>query len=145
MSITCCAIKGKEIRYFVTNCHVAQLVGLSLAELLVLEFGCSNPEGSLSSFPFSKFLSLVSFFRVRLSVRLRFRVSVRVRIRVKVRFCLSPPIVHELVLSLSWLSFPLVRFRHNHLTVVILLLARLSIIFIGSSALLGRPRCSLSI
>ena len=36
--------------------------------------------------PFSKFLSLVSFFRVRLSVMVRFRVSVRVRIRVKVRF-----------------------------------------------------------
>ena len=37
-------------------------------------------------FPFSKFLSLDSFFRVRLSVMVRFRVSVRVRIRVKVRF-----------------------------------------------------------
>ena len=37
-------------------------------------------------FPFSKFLSLVSFFRISLSVRLRFRVSVRVRISVKVRF-----------------------------------------------------------
>ena len=45
--------------------------------------GSSNPEGSLFS-PFSKFLSLVSFFRVRLSVWLSFRV--RVRIRVKVRF-----------------------------------------------------------
>ena len=33
-------------------------------------------------FPFSKFLSLVSFFRVRLSVRVRFRV----RLRVKARF-----------------------------------------------------------
>ena len=53
----------------------AQLVGLSHAELLVLEFGSSNPEGFLFSFPFSKFL--LSFY---------FRVSVRVRIRVKVRF-----------------------------------------------------------
>ena len=148
MSITCCAIKGKEIRYFVTNCHLAQLVGLSHEELLVFKSFGVRIRKVLSLFsPFSKFLSSVSFYRVRLSVRLRFRVSVRVRIRVKVkvRFCLSPPIVRELVLSLSWLSFPLVRFRHNHLTVVILLLARLSIIFIGSSALLGRPRCSLSI
>ena len=48
LSITCCAIKGKEIRYFVTNCRLAQLVGLSRAELLVLESGSSNPEG----FPF---------------------------------------------------------------------------------------------
>ena len=40
--------------------------------------------GRFFFFPFSKFLSLVSFFRVRLSVRLRFRDSVR--IRVKVRF-----------------------------------------------------------
>ena len=39
---------------------------------------------SLFFFPFSKFLSLVSFLRVRFSVRLRFRVSVRVRIRAKV-------------------------------------------------------------
>ena len=61
------------------------MVGLSHAELLVWEFGSSNPKVFLFFF-FSKFLSLVSFFRVRLSVRLRFRVSVRVRIRVKVRF-----------------------------------------------------------
>ena len=55
--------------------------------MLVLVFGSSNPEGSLFFFPFSKFLSLVSFFfRVRLSVRFRVRVSVGVRIRVKVRF-----------------------------------------------------------
>ena len=33
----------------------------------------------LSLFFFSKFLSLVSFFRVRLSVRVRFRVRIRVR------------------------------------------------------------------
>ena len=59
------------------------MVGLSHAERLVWEFGSSNPEGSLF-FPFSKFLSLVSLFMVRLSVMVR--VSVRVRIRVKVRF-----------------------------------------------------------
>ena len=64
------------------NCHLARLVGLSHTELLVLEFRSSNPEGFLFFLPFSKFLSLVSFFRVRLSVRLRFRI----RIRVKVRF-----------------------------------------------------------
>ena len=59
------------------------MAGLLHVELLVLEFWSSNPEGSLFFFfPFSKFLSLASFFRVRLSVRLRFRV----RIRVKVRF-----------------------------------------------------------
>ena len=61
------------------NCH--QLVGLSHAELLLLEFGSSNPEGFLF-FSSSKFLSLVSFVRLRLSVRLRFRLSVRVRIRL---------------------------------------------------------------
>ena len=60
-------------------------------------------------FPFSKFLSLDSFFRVRLSVMVRFRVSVRVRLG----FDPSSPIVRELVLSLTRLSFPLVRFRHN--------------------------------
>ena len=88
MSITCCAIKGKEIRYFVTNCHLAQLVGLSHEELLVFKsFGVRIRKVLSLFFPFSKFLSSVSFFRVRLSVRLRFRVSVRVRIRaVKVRF-----------------------------------------------------------
>ena len=67
-----------------TNCEVAWLVGLSYAIRLVLEFWSLNPEGFF--FPFSKFLSLVSFFRVRLSVMVRFRVSVRVRIRVRVRF-----------------------------------------------------------
>ena len=36
--------------------------------------------------PCSKFLSLVSVFRVRVSVRIRFRVSVRVRIRVRFMF-----------------------------------------------------------
>ena len=49
-----------------------QQEGLSItyAKRLVLDFGSSNPEGSLFFFPFSKFLSLVSFFRVRLySVR----------------------------------------------------------------------------
>ena len=34
-------------------------------------------------FPFSKFLSLDSFFRVRLSVLVRFRVRVRIRVRVR--------------------------------------------------------------
>ena len=38
LSITCCTIKGKEIRLFVTNRHLARLVGLSHAELLVWEF-----------------------------------------------------------------------------------------------------------
>ena len=61
------------------------MVGLSYAIRLVLHFRSSNPEGFFF-FPFSKFLSLDSFFRVRLSVRVRFRVSIRVRIRVKVRF-----------------------------------------------------------
>ena len=42
-----------------------------------------------------------------------FRVSVRVKIRVKVSDP-SSPIVRELVFSLTRLSFPLVRFRHNH-------------------------------
>ena len=32
----------------------------------------------------------------------------------------SSPIVRELVLSLTRLSFPLVRFRHNHQCVVLL-------------------------
>ena len=117
LSITCCTIKAKKIRYFVTNCCLAQLVGLSHAELLVLgfEFGRSSPEGSLSfcSFFLVSFLSF--FFRVTLRVRIRFRVSVsvRVRIRVKVSFEPSSPIVRELVLSLTRFSFPLVRFRHN--------------------------------
>ena len=70
--------------WFATNCHLAVAHLPSYAERLVLEFCSSNPKDSIF-FPFSKFLSLVSF-RVRVSVRLRFRVSVRVRIRVKVRF-----------------------------------------------------------
>ena len=57
------------------------MVGLSHGAV-ILQFGSSKLEGSLFFFFFSKFLSLVSFFRVRLSVRLRFRVSVRVRIKV---------------------------------------------------------------
>ena len=52
---------------------------------------------------FSLFFSLVSFFRVRLSVRARFRVRVKV----------TSPIIRELVLSLTRLSFPLVRLGHN--------------------------------
>ena len=59
------------------------------------------------SFFFSKFLSLVSHFRVRLSVMIGFRVGLRLG------FEPSSPIVHELVLSLAQLSFPLVRFKHN--------------------------------
>ena len=91
LSITCCTIKCKEIMYFGTNCHLAQLFGLSCAERLVWEF----ESGRFSFFfPFSRFLSLVSFFRARLSVSVRFRVS---------------------VLSLTRLSFPLVRFRRNPL------------------------------
>ena len=82
LSITCCAMKRKEIMQFATNCYLAQLVGLSYAERLVFESG----RFSFLFLPFSKFLSLVSFLRVRLSVRVRFSVSVRVRIRVKVRF-----------------------------------------------------------
>ena len=81
LSITCCAMKGKEIMYFGANCHLGQLVGLSHVERLVLEFGSSNRQGSC--FFFSLFLSffplLSFFFRVSLSVRVRFRVSVRVR------------------------------------------------------------------
>ena len=68
-------------------------------------FCSSNPEGSLSFFLFSKFLSSVSLFRVR--------VRVVIRIRVRFKFKPSSPIVRELVLSLTRLSFPLVRFRHN--------------------------------
>ena len=37
-------------------------------------------------FPFSKFLSLVSLFRVGLSVRLSIRLWVRLRVRIVVRF-----------------------------------------------------------
>ena len=50
-------------------------------------FCSSNPEVYLF-FIFSKFLTSVSFFRVRFSVRvmIRVRVSVRVIIRVRVRF-----------------------------------------------------------
>ena len=50
LSITCCAMKRKEIMQFATNCYLAQLVGLSYAERLVLEFWSSNPEASLSCF-----------------------------------------------------------------------------------------------
>ena len=50
---------------------------------------------------FSKFLSLISFFRVGVKIRIRFR------------FEPSSPIARELILSLTRLSFPLVRFRHN--------------------------------
>ena len=39
LSITCCAIKGKEIRYFVMNCHLAQLVGLSHVEVWEFKSG----------------------------------------------------------------------------------------------------------
>ena len=47
------------------------------------EFCSSNPEGSIYFFPFSKFLSLVSFFfRVKLSVS----VSVKFRFRFRFRF-----------------------------------------------------------
>ena len=38
----------------VLNCHLGRLVGLSHMELLVMEFGSSNPEGFLF---FSLFLS----------------------------------------------------------------------------------------
>ena len=88
---------------FVTNCHLAQWVGLSFAERLVLEFGSLNPEGSLF---FSKFLSLVSFLGLALGLSLGFEPS--------------SPIVRELVLSLTRLSFPLVRFRHNPVTCAML-------------------------
>ena len=53
-------------------------------------------------YPFSKILYSVSFFRVRLSVRLRFRF----RVGVRKPFSL---IVRELLLSLTRLSFQLVR------------------------------------
>ena len=60
---------------------------------------------------FSKFLSLVSIFRARLSVKLSARVRGNV-VRVWFQhFKPSSPIVRELVLSLTRLSFPLVRFR----------------------------------
>ena len=65
------------------NCHLAQLVGFIARG--TVSFGIRKVF-SCFFFPFSKFLSLVSFFRISLSVRLRFRVSVRVRISVKVRF-----------------------------------------------------------
>ena len=85
------------------------MVRLSYPILLVLDFGSSNPEGFF--FSFSKFLSLVSFFRVRPSVRVRFRVSIA--LGLVLGFEPSSPIVRELVLSLTRLSFLLVRFRHN--------------------------------
>ena len=50
----------------------------------IWEFGSSNPEGSLFFFSFSKFLSLVSLFRVRLSVTVSVSVSVGVSVRVRV-------------------------------------------------------------
>ena len=53
------------------------MVGLSYLIRLVLHFRSSNPEGFFYFFPFSKFLSLDSFFRVRLSVMVRVRVRVR--------------------------------------------------------------------
>ena len=59
-------MKGKEIMSFVTNCHLAQWVGLSYAEQLVLEFGSLNPEGSLF---FSKVSFLSFFVSVRVSIR----------------------------------------------------------------------------
>ena len=56
--------------------NLAQLVGLSHVERLVLGV-LQFESGRFSScfFPFSKFLSLVSFFivRVRVRVRIRFR------------------------------------------------------------------------
>ena len=65
---------------------------------------------------FSKFLSPVSFFRVRLSVRLsvRVRLGLALGLWLGLGFKPSSPIVRELVVSLTRLSFPLVRFGHNH-------------------------------
>ena len=50
------------------------MVGLSYVIRLVLEFWSLNPEFIIFIFPFSKFLSLVSFFRFRVSVRIRVKV-----------------------------------------------------------------------
>ena len=64
------------------NCRVAPLVRLSYPIRLVWEFGSSNPEGFfVFCFPFSKFLSLVSFFRDRLRVSISISISIRVRVR----------------------------------------------------------------
>ena len=56
LSITCCAINGKKIMYLATKI-IRGAVSLRVRIRKVIYF-----------FPFSKFLSLVSFFRVRLSV-----------------------------------------------------------------------------
>ena len=79
------------------------MVGLSYAVRLVLHFRSSNPEVFLFFFPFSKFLSLDYFFTVGLGLGLGLGLG----------FDPSSPIVSELVLSLTRLSFPFVRFRHN--------------------------------
>ena len=104
--ITCCAIK-RQGNYVVCNESPSGTVGWIVARGAAgfRLFCSSNPEGSLSFFLFSKFLSSVSLFRVRV------RVRVVVRIRVRFKFKPSSPIVHELVLNVTWLSFPLVRFR----------------------------------
>ena len=107
LSITCCAIKGKEIRWFVTNCHLAQLVGLSYAGLLVLEFGSSNIRKVL-------FFLLLSFFPEFLFLVLGLVLG----LGLGLGFESSSLIVRELVLSLTRLPFPLVRFRHNPQLVV---------------------------
>ena len=54
--------------WFATNCHLGQLVGLSHVERWVLGSFVVRIRKVLFIFSFSKFLSLVSFFRVRLSV-----------------------------------------------------------------------------
>ena len=90
LSITCCAIKGKEIRWFETNLPFSTVgwviacgtVSLGVRILKVVSF----------FFPFSKFLSLVSLFRVRLSVILRLRLGLGLRLG----FEPSSPIVCEL-------------------------------------------------
>ena len=58
---------------FATNCHLAQLVGLSLGRKAGFRaFYSSNPEGYIF---FSKFLSFPFSFRVRFRVKFRLLVS----------------------------------------------------------------------
>ena len=49
-----------------------------------------------------------------LHVGLGLGLALRLGLGLRLGFEPSSPTVRELVLSLTWLSFPLVRFRHNH-------------------------------
>ena len=74
------------------------------------EFCSSNPK--VFFFSFSKFLSLVSSLGLGLVLDLGLELGLWLGLGLN--FKLSSLTVRELVLSLTRLSFPLVRFRHNH-------------------------------